>query len=414
MFFGYGALNERRRLRSSSSSQDGDGRRDLERFSDAAGGADARGSVAGETLTTEPLSKRVKREAASGIIAEDDDCEDEQAVCGLLERNKAQERRSRSDGAISMKEKLLCVGLACVDVVDILDRFPEEDSEVRSKKRMRRLGGNGANFIRVACQFDRLNCTLMYNSTSDEADSNAAFVREELTKAGINDLSVWTGDGRGQIPASFIIQSESTGSRTIVHHSSLPELTFNDFESVYIPCSFSWVHFEGRSVKQLTEMMKFVESSCTVSLEIEKDRKPDDVLSLVQYADVIMIGKEFATRRGFQTAEEFLTFLWDSREKLRIKMSTKIVLAWGADGAYGVCLTDESSSAAKPEVLHAKAMKLGSSIVDSVGAGDTFNAGLIVGLLRGLTIFDAMTFACTVAGTKLQRQGLEDLAISMK
>jgi ketohexokinase len=50
-------------------------------------------------------------------------------------------------------------------------------------------------------------------------------------------------------PAScFIIKSQSTGSRTIVTHNELPDMTLGDFHSIAdkIGHEATWFHFEAR------------------------------------------------------------------------------------------------------------------------------------------------------------------------
>lgn len=50
------------------------------------------------------------------------------------------------------------------------------------------------------------------------------------------------------------------------------------------------------------------------------------------------------------------------------------------------------------------AVKAG-SVVDTTGAGDSFNAGIAVALAEGLTLEAALRFACAVAGLKVTRRG---------
>ena len=44
-------------------------------------------------------------------------------------------------------------------------------------------------------------------------------------------------------PVSSIILSLDTGSRTIVYHNCLPELTLKNFEQLNLE-EYSWIHFE--------------------------------------------------------------------------------------------------------------------------------------------------------------------------
>jgi ketohexokinase len=48
-------------------------------------------------------------------------------------------------------------------------------------------------------------------------------------------------------------------------------------------------------------------------------------------------------------------------------------------------------------------------LVNTVGAGDTFNASVVHQLVSGKPLKDAVTFACKVAGVKCGLDGYEDL-----
>lgn len=49
------------------------------------------------------------------------------------------------------------------------------------------------------------------------------------------------------------------------------------------------------------------------------------------------------------------------------------------------------------------------SLVDTVGAGDTFNAATILALSEGKTLHEAIVFGCKVAGAKCGMMGYKDL-----
>jgi ribokinase len=44
-------------------------------------------------------------------------------------------------------------------------------------------------------------------------------------------------------------------------------------------------------------------------------------------------------------------------------------------------------------------------VVDTTGAGDSFNGGIAVALSEGRTVEEAIGFACAVAGLKVTRAG---------
>ena len=48
-------------------------------------------------------------------------------------------------------------------------------------------------------------------------------------------------------------------------------------------------------------------------------------------------------------------------------------------------------------------------LIDTLGAGDTFNAAIIHMMSRGASVRESVTYACKLAGTKCGMEGFEDL-----
>ena len=80
--------------------------------------------------------------------------------------------------------------------------------------------------------------------------------------------------------------------------------------------------------------------------------------------------------------------------------SASVICAWGEDGAAGI--TKGGS------VVSAKAFPP-DSLIDTLGAGDTFNAATILALCEGKTLQEAVTFGCRVAGVKCGIMGFKEL-----
>jgi ketohexokinase len=346
-----------------------------------------------------PAPKRARAELAARGAPSDEAGE---PLWFANEVSAQQVRKHR--GRVCDQEKLLVVGCACVDVIDTLPAFPREDGEYRSSSRVRSLGGNGANLARVASQLGRVCVSLLYATTDAESDPAGGYARAELEASGVTDLGVLTGGGdrRVSLPSSFILLCP--GSRTIVHNRGrLPEVSLDDFHSVYIPFAFTWIHFEARpNARDTHAMMQFVQGTCTVSLELEKERGPEDVLALLApLADLVIFSRTFVEGRGFSSAHAFLEAQLTRPERLR--PNAKLAVAWGAQGAYGACV-----GADPREIFHQPAEPVREPL-DTVGAGDTFNAALIVHLMRGCTLREAVRFACHVAAVKIKQTGFHDL-----
>jgi len=241
--------------------------------------------------------------------------------------------------------RLLCVGVACVDVLDELDAFPREDSEQRSMARTRRLGGNAANTAMIASQCVGLDVGVMFATSREERDPNVAFVRNTLDQSAVEDLGIDVStDSSYLLPSSHIIQCP--GTRTILHFRDLAELAVKDFVAkleTWKPPFLDWVHFEGRNIAETKSILsylvegegrKWLGADCQISVEIEKERPGGDVLVLVPFAHVIVFSKAFCVNRGHTCAQDMLAWVQKHWLDLGLRPTAKVVVALGETKAH--------------------------------------------------------------------------------
>lgn len=167
---------------------------------------------------------------------------------------------------------------------------------------------------------------------------------------------------------------------------------------------FHWIHFEGRNIDQVVQQIDWLNNKAisdgwrdqlVISVELEKpDREHIDWL--MPKGDVVFFSKLFAERRGYDNAA---TFLHDI--KAQCKPKAIIYCTWGSHGA--TCLSPDNT------LHHAPAIKI-ERVIDAIGAGDTFIAGIIFSLLRNMSLSSSLKFACELASRKVAQQGFSDLA----
>ncbi|XP_078005937.1 ketohexokinase isoform X6 [Phascolarctos cinereus] len=146
-----------------------------------------------------------------------------------------------------MEEKqILCVGLVVLDIINVVDKYPEEDSDSRCLTQRWQRGGNASN-----------SCTI-------------------LSLLGA--------------PCAFM------GSLAPGHVAeNLPDVSAKDFEKVDLN-RFKWIHFEGRNASEQVKMLQRIEQhnkklpkeqQITISVEVEKPR--EELYQLFAYGDVFKI-----------------------------------------------------------------------------------------------------------------------------
>jgi len=285
---------------------------------------------------------------------------------------------------------VLAVGIATLDIINEVESYPPEDGEVRALAQDIRRGGNASNTLVVLSQLGH-SCEWAGVSVK-EADAETIF--SEFKRYGIATQYCKQLD-QGKVPTSWVIVSRAKASRTIVHYRDLPEYDFEAFCRIPLQ-EFDWLHFEGRNVPETLSMMQRVREqlpALPVSLEVEKPRQ--HIETLFPHADLILFSAAVARHHGF-TAQQLLT------ETRKLAANVDIVCTLGEKGAVALSRHGEAirNDASPPQRL-----------VDTLAAGDTFNAAMIDALLRGAALADALRFACQLAGNKCAQAGLHGLDV---
>ena len=112
--------------------------------------------------------------------------------------------------------RILCVGIATLDIINHVAEYPVEDSELRALSQSRRMGGNAAN---TAVLLSQLGHTVSWVGNLGPGGD----IVEETFRQHRVDAAAAVRLTTGGMPTSYVTLSESTGSRSIVHHRDLPE-----------------------------------------------------------------------------------------------------------------------------------------------------------------------------------------------
>lgn len=331
-------------------------------------------------------------------------------------------------------KRILTVGIATLDIVNTVDEYPVEDAEIRAISQQVRRGGNAANTAEVLSQLG--NESRWLGVLADDTDTRR--ITDSMDRCGIDYRQAPVVAG-AKVPTSYITLSRRTGSRTIVHYRDLPELRLDDFARVRLD-ELDWLHFEGRNVDVLPDMVRDARTrapALPVSVEVEKPR--EGIAAAAALADVVFFSKAYATAKGFGDGAAFL-----ESQAVRTICRGKDAAAGNAGaghGAAGSHATDHGAAdhtaatgshggllagtaaplcfcawgergawlrTADGSVYHDEAVPV-ERIIDTVGAGDVFNAAAIHALCGGASAREALGQANLLAATKCGQEGLADL-----
>ena len=284
--------------------------------------------------------------------------------------------------------RILLTGITTLDIINKVDDYPAEDSEVRTHEQVVRTGGNACNSAKVLQQLG-VSTSLLANTADD---LSADTILNELNQLGIN-TSLCPVENNSSTPTSYITLNTRNGSRTIVHHRDLNELPAHYFKELILD-KFDWLHFEARNCTQLKLMLEHAtQFKKSISIEIEKPREHLD--EILAYADVLLISRPYAESQNFKSAVECLEYF---RQKFP---TTIITCTWGEQGAWAYDTTD---------IIHQAATKINKTI-ETLGAGDTFNASFIDSLIKKHSVKKSLACACQLAAKKCQQSGFNNLIL---
>ncbi|XP_069350816.1 ketohexokinase isoform X3 [Eulemur rufifrons] len=294
-------------------------------------------------------------------------------------------------------KQILCVGLVVLDVISLVDKYPKEDMEIRCISQRWQRGGNASNSCTVLSLLGA-PCAFMGSLAPGHV---ADFVLDDLRRYSV-DLRYTVFQTTGSVPIATVIINEASGSRTILYSNrNLPDVSAKDFEKVDLT-RFKWIHIEGRNASEQVKMLQRIdehnarlppEQRIRVSVEVEKPH--EELFQLFGYGDVVFVSKDVAKHLGFQSAKEALRSLYS-----RVRKGAVLICAWAEEGADALCPDGK--------LFHSDAFSP-PRVVDTLGAGDTFNASVIFSLSQGKSIQEALTFGCQVAGKKCGLQGFDGI-----
>lgn len=251
------------------------------------------------------------------------------------------------------------------------------------------LGSSSAIFAHnLACLGDKVGF-----SSGIGSDSLGEICMQRLGEAHV-DLSRVKRFPR-KITGLSVILPQNKGRYILTYPGTMQDLKFQDLDLDHILAA-KHLHVSSYFLQQglrpnFAELFRRAkESGLTTSLDTNddpEDRWADDIQRLLTYVDVFLPNESEACK--IAKTEEL-----DSAAKILAKKVSLLVVKRGARGAVA-WLGNEKLTAPS----------MAAAVVDSVGAGDSFDAGFIHQFIRGASPGDCLHYANVTGALSVTRAG---------
>lgn len=279
---------------------------------------------------------------------------------------------------------VIAVGSACIDENYNTDRWPDLGDKCLIRPTGDLVGGMIANAACVmagygvkTCMFDALN--------SHQAD----FILKDLHSYGLDVSRVRIDDSLPD--AKCIIVRTPSDRAILVVSSKKPKITLTEAELEFF-AGAAYVYSTPSELRNITNIREIMPELRAKGVRFVLDVESSTFISedevLLKNASLIFFNEYgFANCCGDRSAEDFRRELFASGVEV-------ITVTMGSEGS-------ETWTRAE----HARIRGHRVSIVDTTGAGDTFNSSFVYCMTEGMDIFRAAAFSNMAAADSVTRVG---------
>lgn len=259
--------------------------------------------------------------------------------------------------------KVLSVGIATVDTIVLVDKYPAANERVVALQSVRAVGGPATT---AAVTLARLGVEVALSCVIGD-DDDGRFILETLKREGVDTNKVIINPTiRTAVGTIVVSKSEETRAIMVQPHSELPSKPANIND-------YGWIHVDQFGMKAVKQWGVTRGGSAKLSIDIGYETPG---LNSAEY-DLYAPSENITTDVSSATRDKNI-----------------VVISQGGDGSV---YSDGSKSGRVPAIS--------TEIVSTLGAGDVFHGALVATQVWNKPIEEAVNIANTVAG--LSCRGLD-------
>ncbi|WP_297416576.1 ADP-dependent ribose-1-phosphate kinase [Thermococcus sp.] len=267
------------------------------------------------------------------------------------------------------------VGNLNYDIIILLDRFPEFHEKVNAKEAVFGLGGAAANTITWLAHFGLKTGYLGTVGKDEIGNAHLAFFR----RIGV-DIS---GIKRVDTPSGIAIAMVHGDDKRIVKYPGAN--LFKEVNFDYLSRA-RHVHLSSNPEKTIEAVVRFAsDSGISTSLDIGEAPLSREIEGIVDYLTM----NEDEYKRKFGSLDPSLS------------NAKNLIITLNGGGAL---IRDRDGNVEEIRGLSAE-------VVDSTGAGDSFDAGIIYGILNGWSLADSARLGMLLAYLTVQKVGARSAVV---
>lgn len=291
-------------------------------------------------------------------------------------------------------KRLLIIGSTCVDVILRLDHLPTTGEDMHPVQRFA-MGGCAFNVAQVPKAYD---VDLRFVTPIGDHGVFSDFVRAHLDNAGFRG-PITVPDSENGCCYCLV---ERSGERTFLSVHGIEYSFHAEYMDAFAGERFDYTYICGLEVEETTggELVAWLEAHPDIAgtvvyapgprgIEVDTDRT-ERILGM--HPILHLNEQEAQALAGMSDSEEPVLA---AAQALHAKTGNMVIVTRGADGVLWISADGSVHSA--PSVP--------STVVDTIGAGDSHCGAVLTGLTLGWTEEDTMRFANQIASEVVAQEG---------
>lgn len=274
---------------------------------------------------------------------------------------------------------VLCVGLACYDLIFTVDHHPGPDEKARASAFMGCGGGTAANAAVAAARLGASTAFIGYLGTDIYGDQHLA----ELHAAGVDTRLVVRGAEATSLSAIFV---KPDGARSIVNYREAIVTRLTPAHVSFAQMRPRTILFDGHQPALAIAMANWARDHNIPTL-LDADTVNEGHDELVRLCTLIAASERFSQEyTGASSPQAGMAML--------AQQAPAVIVTLGERGLIWQRGTQTGALPAFPV-----------QVVDTTGAGDAFHGALAVGIAQGMAWDEMLRFASAAGALCCTRRG---------